>query len=181
MANVLVAVLVPEVEPYIEALRQRFDPAARRGLGAHVTLLHAPLPPHGIDAAMIAVIAEAAAGVAPFHYAVTGLGRFPGTLYLAVEPTAPFDALHARIAAFQDLAGVAQAPAPGQSPAARRFVPHVSVVRKDRHGDGLREAEAELAPVLEAKAPIRCECREIVLLENSTGLWRRVAKFALGA
>jgi 2'-5' RNA ligase len=170
MPHALVIVRVPEVEPYVARLRERFDPAARRGLGAHVTLLHSALSPSGIDAAMIAVITEAAAGVAPFHYAVTGLGRFPGTLYLVVEPAAPFDALHALLA-----------PAPGNSPALREFVPHVSVVRKDRHGDALREAAAELTPVLEANAPIRCECREIVLLENSTGAWRQVAKFALGA
>ena len=180
MPHALVIVRVAEVEPYVARLRQRFDPAARRGLGAHVTLLHAPLPSAGIDAAMRASIAAAAAGSAAFRYAVTGLAHFPGTLYLAIDPWEPFKELHAHLAPQEAGAGRA---------AQREFIPHISVVRKARRSDpslaqgddaidAIPVAEAELIPLLDA-APIPCECREIVLLEDSTGLWRPVQAFAL--
>ena len=188
MPHILVIVRVPEVEPYVGQLRERFDPAARRGLGAHVTLLHAPLPPKGIDAAMIAAVAEAVSGCGPFRYAVTGLAHFPGTLYLAIDPWEPFNALHARLATLQASAGKEQGASPGRAPQ-REFIPHVSVVRKggrsepllangDAAIDALPVAQAELIPLLD-EAPIHCECREIVLLEDSTGLWQPVRTFAL--
>src|SRR6476620_3812408 len=97
MPHALVIVPVPEVEPYVASLRERFDRSAQRGLGAHVTLLHVPLSAHGIDAAIIATVAEAISGVAPFRYAVTGLAHFADTIYLAVDPWTPFNELHARL------------------------------------------------------------------------------------
>ena len=179
MPHILVIVSVPEVEPYVAALRERFDRSARRGLGSHVTLLHAPLPADGIDAATIAAVAAVAAGAAPFRYAVTGLAHFPGTIYLAVDPWEPFNELHARLRP--------QPARPGSSP--REFIPHISVVRETRRADpgpaaadavidALPVAEAELIPLLDA-APLQCECREIVLLEDSTGRWRPLQSFAL--
>ena len=179
MPHILVIVSVPEVEPYVASLRERFDRSARRGLGAHVTLLHAPLPADGIDAATIAAVAEAASGVAPFHYAVTGLAHFPGTIYLAVDPWEPFNELHTRLRP--------QPACPGSSP--REFIPHISVMRAPRRAgpepvgadaaiDALPVAEAGLIPLLDA-APLQCECREIVLLEDSTGRWRPLQSVAL--
>lgn len=188
MPHALVIVPVSEVEPYVASLRERFDRSARRGLGAHVTLLHVPLSPHGVDAAMCTMIAETAARVAPFRYAVTGLAQFPGTIYLAVDPQEPFNELHARLASPLASADAVIPGAAGRKPP-REFIPHISVVRAPRRAgrgpadadaavDALPVAEAELIPLLDA-APLRCECREIVLLEDSTGRWQPVQAFAL--
>ena len=185
MPHALVIVGVREVEPYVARLRARFDRSDRRGLGAHVTLLHAPMPPEGIDAAMLAAVAEAISGVAPFRYAVTGLAHFPGTIYLAVDPWTPFNELHARLVA--RLAPPRPGTA-GRKPE-REFVPHISVVRSARRRDrapgqpesaidALPVVEVELIPLLDA-TPLRCECREIVLLEDSSGVWQPVRTFAL--
>lgn len=185
MPHALVIVPVPEVEPYVASLRERFDRSARRGLGAHVTLLHTPMPPDGIDAAMITSVAGAISGVAPFRYAVTGLAHFAGTIYLAVDPWTPFNELHARL-----VSRLAR-PHPGAAgrKPEREFVPHISVVRIARRSerapgqpgsaiDALPVAEVELIPLLDA-TPLRCECRDIVLLEDSTGVWQPVRTFAL--
>jgi len=91
MPHTLVIVPVPEVEPYVSKLRERFDPAARRGLGAHVTLLHAALPAGGIDPSMSASVAAIASAVTPYTFTVTRVARFATTLYLAVEPAEPFE------------------------------------------------------------------------------------------
>jgi 2'-5' RNA ligase len=178
MANFLVTALVPEVEPHIARLRERFDRAARRGLGAHVTLRHQSVPPQGLDGALIEAAAGLAAAAPSFSFAVTRVARFPSTVYLAVEPGEPFEKLH-RASAL-----LARAEPSGRVPASeRRYVPHISVARRGSDVDladpAVREAETALAGMLARKGPIRCECREIVLLEDSTGLWRPVARFAL--
>jgi len=167
--HVLVIVRVPEVEPYVSKLRERFDPAARRGLGAHVTLLHAALPAGGIDPSMSASVAAIAAAVTPFTFMVTRVARFATTLYLAVEPAEPFASLQRSLTTL-----VQRAPSAG-SPQ-HDFVPHISVVRQGSSAalaeHVFAEAESELSQALARHGPIQCVCRELVLLEDSTGTWR---------
>jgi len=175
--HALVIVRVPEVELYVAKLRERFDPAARRGLGAHVTLLHAALPAGGIDPAMVAAVATTAAAAASFAFAVTRVARFPTTLYLAVEPVEPFASLH------RSLTALMPDTPPGGKPQ-RNFVPHISVVRQGSSAalaeHVFSEAEGELSQALARHGPIRCSCRELVLLEDSTGAWRPVLARAFG-
>jgi 2'-5' RNA ligase len=175
--HALVIVPVPEVEPYVSKLRERFDPAARRGLGAHVTLLHAPLPSGGIDPSMIASVASIAAAVTPFPFMVTRVARFATTLYLAVESAEPFASLHRSLTLL--------APgAPSTGGPQRDFVPHISVVRQGGGSDfddrAVGAAESELNQALARHGPIQCVCHELVLLENSTGTWRPVPTHACG-
>lgn len=170
MAQFLIVVQVPEVEPLVAALRVRFDPSARRGLGAHITLLHSNLQSDRIGPTLVEQIAAVASAIAPFNYGITQVGRFPGTLYLAAAPAAPFVLLSGRLHA-------ALATGERQQSGREPLVPHVSVVRKSALDD--RDVEAELTGLLERHAPISCMCRQIGLLENSSGLWRPVQEFAL--
>jgi 2'-5' RNA ligase len=152
----------------VAGLRARFDPSAKRGLGAHVTLLHWNGAAGALDPAALARTAAAAWATAPFDYWIARLARFPGTLYLAAEPTAPFTALRDRLAAALRMA---------EQQLHEPLVPHVSVVRKSADDD--REAEAVLTAMLGRCAPISCTCHQIVLLENSSGRWRPVQEFVL--
>lgn len=93
MAESAFAVNVPEAEPYVAALRERLDPAARLGVPAHITLLYPFLPPEQIDAGVLGAAALALARASPFTYRLVRIGRFPGVAYLAPEPAAPFVAL----------------------------------------------------------------------------------------
>ena len=167
--HVLVIVRVPEVEPFVSKLRERFDPAARRGLGAHVTLLHAASLAGGIDPSMSASVAAIAAAVTPFTFMVTRVARFATTLYLAVEPAEPFASLQRSLTTL-----VQRAPSAGNPQ--HDFVPHISVVRQGGGADfddrAVREAESDLNQALACHGPIQCVCRELVLLEDSTGTWR---------
>jgi hypothetical protein len=77
--------------------------------------------------------------------------------------------------------------APGATSAGtpqREFVPHISVVRRGGGADlddrAVGEAESELNQVLARHGPIQCVCRELVLLEDSTGTWRPVQTYAYG-
>jgi 2'-5' RNA ligase superfamily len=170
MAQFLIMVRVPEVEPHVARLRARFDPSAKRGLGAHVTVLHSNLPSDGVDQIARDQIAAAISSMAPFDYWITRVARFPGTVYLAAEPAALFVDLKNRLSAALRMD---ERDPQGQE----QLIPHVSVVRKSVIDDG--EVEAELTAMLKRHGPISCECKEIVLLENSSGLWRPVQEFAL--
>ena len=156
----------PEVDPHVAAMRQRFDPSSARGLNAHITLLHASMPAEGLDPGTIGRIRAVASAAAAFSYEVTRIARFPGTLYLAVEPLEPFLSLHEQFQA-------ALPPGRREQP----FVPYISIVRKSSIDD--RGVESELAAMLARQGPIACACRGIDLLENSGGPWRSVENFTL--
>ena len=156
----------PEVDPHVAGIRKRFDPSSARGLNAHITLLHAAMPTDGLDPGTISQLRAATSTVAAFSYQVVRIARFPGTLYLAVEPPDPFLVLHEKFKA-------AMPPGRHEQP----FVPHISVVRKSAIDD--RAVESELAAMLARHGPIACACRGIELLENSAGPWRCVRSFAL--
>jgi 2'-5' RNA ligase len=162
---------VPEAERYIGHYRQRFDPPARRNVPAHVTILYPFMEPVLVDAEVIAELRAVASAVPRFAFRLRDTRRFPSSLYLAPQPGDGFDALTKGVVArFPDF-----------PPFAGKFdtvVPHVTVA----HGDEplLCEIEVELRIALPgAGVPARCE--EMVLIENSTGIWQPMQTFALGA
>jgi 2'-5' RNA ligase len=161
---------VPEAEPYVARFRQRFDPSARRNVPAHVTILYPFLPPAHVDAEVLETLVAIAAAVPRFEYRLRDLRRFPVSVYLAPDPDQPFAALtDAVYRAYPDY-----------PPFAGKFevvVPHVTVA----HGDEplLCEIEIELRIALPA-AGIPARCREMVLIENSSGRWEPMHVFALG-
>src|SRR5512144_1866565 len=77
---------VPEAEPAVRTWRERYDPAARAGVPAHVTVLfpflHASLVGHGT----CAVLDEIFGRHRSFEVRFETCGRFPGVLYLAPDP-----------------------------------------------------------------------------------------------
>jgi hypothetical protein len=170
MAQLLIMVPVPEVEPFIAQLRARFDPSAKRGLGAHVTVLHSNISQGRIEPAFMDRIAVSVSSVAPFGYRITRVARFPRTLYLAAEPAAPFVLLRERL--------VLALPMSEREPQFKEpLIPHVSVVRKSTSKD--HDVEGELSATLRRHGPIPCVCKQLVLLENSSGVWQEVRRFAL--
>src|SRR5262249_10404176 len=83
-------VRVPEAEPHVAHLRERHDPAAQLGVPAHITLLFPFLSPERITAAVLGEIRAIASATAAFSFRLSGPRHFPGVLYLAPEPPAPF-------------------------------------------------------------------------------------------
>ncbi|MFF4507950.1 2'-5' RNA ligase family protein [Streptomyces sp. NPDC001401] len=81
---------VPEAEPAVRAWRDRFDPAARAGVPAHVTVLFPFLPASLVDAGTCAALDEIFGRHPSFEVRFEESGRFPGVLYLAPTPDAPF-------------------------------------------------------------------------------------------
>jgi 2'-5' RNA ligase len=161
---------VPEAERYIARYRERYDPSARRNVPAHVTILYPFLPLQDIDPDVLEQLRQIAATVPCFDYRMAETRRFPVALYLAPQPDGPFAALTAAVwRAFPDYP-----PFAGKFPV---VVPHVTVA----HGDEpqLCEIEVELRIALPGGG-VRARCSEMVLIEDSTGRWEEMHRFALG-
>ena len=161
---------VPEAEAYIGHHRQRFDPPARRNVPAHVTILYPFMEPARVDGAVLDELAAIAAAVPCFDFRLRDIARFPSSLYLAPDPARSFTLL---------TEGVHRA-FPDYPPFAGKFdvvVPHVTVA----HGDEpqLCEIEVELRIALPGSG-IRARCEQMVLIENTTGIWQPMRTFALG-
>lgn len=149
-------VTVPEADARVATLRSRFDPSSALGVPAHVTVLHPFMPPAQVTPGVLARAAAALLGLEPFHFLLARVQRFPGVLYLAPEPAAPFvaltEALVRAFPAFPPFGGVHE-----------RIVPHLTVAQGDERT--LQPAEAELRAALRAHGPVSATCRE----------WQRLA------
>jgi 2'-5' RNA ligase len=165
-------VRVPEAEAHVERWRARYDPAHAQGVPAHITLLYPFLAPQRITSAALEPVAALAAATAPFDFALARGGRFPGVFFLAPDPAEPFVALTRAL----------QRRFPDHPPYGGAFdtiVPHLTVVHA---GEAEQQAaESDLAGIFAPGGGIRSRCDELVLIENSSGRWRTLRVFALGA
>jgi len=152
----------------LEELRLRHDPMAASGVPAHVTLLFPFLATDDLTPAIRRRLARIASQVRPFTVRFDGTGRFPGVLWLAPEPTAPFVELTERLAgAFPDH--------PPYEGAHDDIIPHLTValapeatldrlVRKVRPDLGFRE---------------RIHAMEVIA-EDGAGRWHARWRLPLG-
>jgi 2'-5' RNA ligase len=128
------------------------------GVPAHITLVFPFVPATQLDQHVIASLAEIIGEIGAFEFALRRSARFPGTLYLAPEPTSPFIRLTEAI--------VRRFPQhPPYEGAFDSVVPHLTVA----HGDAplVAEAEAEVERFL----PITSIAHEALLLEEVTADW----------
>jgi 2'-5' RNA ligase len=159
MRETALVVPVPEAEPIVGEWRRRYDPTARRGVPAHITLLFPFAPPSEVDANVDA-LREVFAAIAVFDFALAAVGRFPRTAYLRPEPEnallALIDALMRRWPQFPPHGG--------------RFdsvIPHLTVA-DGVSADVLDVVEQALSPRL----PIACRADAAWLLRSDAqGRW----------
>lgn len=162
---------VPEAEPFIGKFRERFDPPARRNVPAHVTILYPFMPPEDVDDGVIEQLRAVAVSVPCFGFRLADMRRFSvGSLYLAPDPGTSFSRLTDSVhRAFPDY-----------PPFGGKFdtvVPHVTVA----HGDPQTLGEVDIA--LRIALPpggIAARCSDMILIENTSGVWRTMQTFELG-
>jgi 2'-5' RNA ligase len=160
---------VPEAEPYVAKLREQFDPSAKLGVPAHITLLYPFMSPELIDTAIVEQARAVVAAVRGFAFRLANVSRFPGVLYLAPDPAAAFVELTERLVRrFPDFP-----PYGGQY---GDVVPHLTVA----HGSGLEQSRAaQLQVALSSVGGIACSVKEVVLIENASGCWQQMHVFPL--
>jgi len=152
-------IVVPEVEPLIGRLRERYDAAGAMGAPSHVTLVF----PFGDDEAGLE---ELFAAVRPFDFELVGTASFPdSTLYLEPEPAGPFVRLVETLAArYPDH--------PPYGGTHETIVPHVTV------GQNVPDEEERR---IGAALPIRCRAEAVTWLEEGrNGRWAERRRFTLG-
>jgi 2'-5' RNA ligase superfamily len=167
------AILVPEAEGLVRPFRDRYDPSAKTGMPAHVTLLYPFRSPNEIDGAVLDDLFHCFCHFMPFEFCLTTIRRFPGeVLYLVPEPEEPFRQLTLAIWRCY----------PETPPYGGRYstvVPHLTaahLVGEERFGEVARKFEQAAQGCL----PIRTEAAEVTLMDSRSGRWKINTKFRLG-
>lgn len=161
---------VPEAETRVASLRNRFDASVHLGVPAHITVLVPFMAPDQITPSVLAQIQTALSQVPAFVFSLSQVRRFPATAYLAPEPAEPFIALtDALVRTFPEFP-----PFRGEH---ESIVPHLTVA--NGNASEAEVAAAELQAAVQSSGPISGFCSSVSLLENSSGLWRKMHVFDL--
>lgn len=131
----------------------------------HVTVMYPFLPARAVGLAEEQWLAEFAAGVTSFEFALTHLGSFPGVHYLAPEPARPFvtmtEAIQQRWPSCRPYGGAYDA-----------VIPHVTIA----FGDAMPADPARLERAL----PIVTRASELWLVDQTPQGWRTRRRFPFG-
>lgn len=135
--------------------------AREDGLPAHITILYPFLNARAIDDETDVALASLLGQVSAFDFALSEIGRFPGVVYLAPEPAAPFLALTQALARrwpdHQPYGGEHQ-----------EIIPHLTVA----YG-------ASIPPGLAERVPLTARAEEVWLMSRTAGRWVRRSSFSL--
>ncbi|MER7540079.1 2'-5' RNA ligase family protein [Streptomyces sp. NPDC097704] len=161
-------VQIPEAEPEVRGWRERFDPSARAGVPAHVTVLFPFLDESRMDALVYSALAEVLCSHQAFDLRFERCGRLPGVLYLVPEPDTQLRRLTEAIADRW----------PEAPPYGGRFVeivPHLTITQ-GQEDSVLEEIEADLA----GRLPFTSHVASVELIVHDGVKWQQRASFALG-
>lgn len=165
-------VLVPEAEKLVAPFRTAYDPSAAAGVPAHVTVLFPFVSPAQTDDATLNRLRACFCAHPPFQFGLIGIKQFPGVIYLAPEPDAPFRALTlAARAAFPEC--------PPYEGKHSDIIPHLTV-GSVTDAQVVKRMTQDLVAAAERFLPIAVRATEITLMDNRHGPWEVVTTFALG-
>lgn len=166
-------IAVPEAEPLVKALRERFDWSAAQGVPAHITILYPFIPPDKITPEVLAELREFFAQFAGFEFTLPETRRFPTVLYLAPSPDESFRALmQATVERYPEY--------PPYGGEYADVTPHLTIA--DRlTAEQLDNFEREFLNEHGAQLPVKAKANKVLLIENSSGWWETRQVFALAA
>ena len=154
----------------LERLRRDSIGNAADGVPAHATLLYPFVAPGRLTSDVRGLIAGVAAEHGAFDFSLAGAARWPDTVYVRLEPEAPFVWLQSALArAFPAF------PIYGRD-AAFEFVPHVSVAEGSPVDDARTMGDRAWAAL---PLPRRASAIEVIAREPG-GRWRTVWRIRLG-
>ena len=153
---IVVRIRVPAA---IDRLRRARDRAARRGVPAHVTILYPFVADTELSPGVRRQVAEIAGELRAFEVTFATIGRWPGVVYLAPEPSSRFAALIDRCAA-------AFPEHPPYAGTIAEVIPHLTVVE----GDDVDVEEVVEAAM--AALPFRAQAAGLEVLVEDDGRWR---------
>lgn len=160
---------VPEVEPLVGRHRAALDPAAARGVPAHVTVLYPFLPRREITEDVLRVVDEVVAAAPVFDIEFSRICWFDeAVVWLAPEPAEPFRRLTTAI--WQRFP---QAP-PYCGAYADTVTPHLTIGQ-----DGPAEVMLAAAAEVDAHLPVHAVAAEVRLMIGTAepDSWRTYETF----
>lgn len=166
-------VAIPEAEVLVKDFRDRYDPSARLGVPAHVTVLYPFKPPSEISPEDVETLRGLFSREAPFDVQLPEFRVFPNVLYLAPEPAR----------SFRHLTEVVFAHFPNTPPYAGQFAettPHLTVAQIDDH-DGLSKVVSDFRLQTDGRLPIQSRVKEVLLMVNASRFWEIRNRFPLGS
>jgi len=167
------AILVSEAEGLVRSFRDRYDPAAKAGMPAHITLLYPFMSPNEIDGLVLDTLHDCFSRFQPFKFSLKTINQFPGeTLYLAPEPEEPFRQLTLGIWGCY----------PETPPYRGRYstvVPHLTAAHFVGE-QGLGVVARELEQAAQGRLPIQGHAAEVALMDTRSGRWEINTTFRLG-
>jgi 2'-5' RNA ligase len=164
-------ILVPEAELIVHSFRERFDPSARQEMPAHITILYPFLSGHSIEGAARVDLEDLFRAHPQFDFSLREVKRFPGVLYLAPEPSEPFDRLIAEVCKkFQE--------SPPYAGSVGRPVPHLTIADVGQRFD-LDSIEREFLSLNAALLPVSATAKTVTLMALRDSKWQREYAFAL--
>jgi len=164
-------VLVPEAEPLVADVRRRFDRSAVRGMPAHVTVLYPFRHPDDVSPELLHRLARGFSPMPGFAFRLVGVCGFPGVVYLAPEPAAPFDELTRTVVGWFP----EHRPYGGLVPDPK---PHLTLAQKPP-ATSLTAVTHELLGTAGSRLPLQCAARSVALALKRAGRWSVGPSFAL--
>lgn len=170
MSRTLLTLLVPEAEPVVEFFRDLYDPSARRGLGAHITLIYPFMESEWMTPQVLEKLRDVLADQPAPMFRLAEVRTFPSVVWLAPEP----------VRAIVNLAGVLERAFPDYPRGGGVFpdyVPHLTAAR------GVQDAKEAIVNELEARladhGPVYCWCERVTLMVSEQRRWKMLAEFPL--
>jgi 2'-5' RNA ligase len=161
---------VPEAESIVGAWRERYDPSAREGVPAHMTVLFPFVPFQSLDESVRDRVAGLARMSAPIELSFPACRRFPGVLWLAPQEPEPVTALiRETMKEFPDY--------PPYEGAVADIIPHLTIA----YGDDELLDGIELEVSRRLSRPILSRIDRLTLLAHEAAGWRAVGEFDLQA
>ena len=173
MAHSVLVVPVAEMEPFVRARHQHYDPAYLSSdpafAHAHVTALGPFAPLEQLTDRVLDQVGRLVGSVGAFRFRLERVATFPnGIIHLAPEPALPFrrltDALWRAFPAYPPYAGEFG-----------DVAPHLTL---DAVGDGVDESSVRMA--VAPLVPVDCVAEEVRLSWYEPGACRTLASWALG-
>ncbi|MGW2838579.1 2'-5' RNA ligase family protein [Streptomyces sp. NPDC001493] len=161
-------VRIPEAEPCVGRWRERFDPSARAGVPAHITVLFPFLDESRTDASVHSALADVLGSHPAFDLRFERCGRLPGVLCLDPDPDT-------RLIRLTEAIADRWPEAPSYRGRFAGIVPHLTVAQGQDEAV-FEQVEADLS----GRLPFTAHVSSVELIVHDGTAWRERASFALG-
>lgn len=157
----VILIPVPSATSIVKKWREKYDPAALRGIPAHITILFPFKNPEYIDKKIIDLMRDFFSRIKQFKFSLVRINTFPDVVYLEPEPMNKFIELTEGIVKIF----------PENPPFEGKFegiTPHLTIGNKLQN---LESVKNEILQDISSKLPIDSIATESWLMESTDGEW----------